>query len=82
MNEFKLNTKKYTIFITCKGGKPYSLLTYNNLFEAQQKLYDMISLEKERGRPYYVYNDFYENEYSAGLNCKIFCLNVQIIKLQ
>ena len=29
------NFKEYTIFITCKGGKPYSLLTYNNLFEAK-----------------------------------------------
>lgn len=68
------NSKEYTIFITCKGGKPYSLLTYNNLFEAKQKLYEMIDLEKERRRPYYVFNDFYENEYPASLNCKIFCL--------
>ena len=34
----------------------------------------MVNLEKERGRPYYVFNDFYENEYPANLSCKIFCL--------
>lgn len=66
--------KEYTIFIRCKGGKPYCLLTYNNVFEAKQKLYDMINLERERGRPYYVFNDFYENEYPATLNGKLFCL--------
>ena len=74
-----MTSKEYTIFITCKGGKPYCLLTYNNFFDAQQKLYDMINLEKERGRPYYVYNDFYDNEYPASLNCKIFCLKERIV---
>ena len=74
MNNSNYSSKEYTIFITCKGGIPYSLLTYNNLFEAKQKLYEMINLERERRRPYYVFNDFYENEYPASLNCKIFCL--------
>jgi len=31
-------------------------------------------LKKKRNRPYYVDNDFYENEYPAALNCKIFCI--------
>ena len=62
--------KEYTIFVTCKGGKPYSLLTYNNFYDAKLKLFDMINLERERNRPYYVFNDFYENEYPASLSCK------------
>lgn len=69
-----MTNKEYTIFITCKGGKTYNLLVYNSLSEARKKLYDMIDLERERHRPYYVFNDFYENEYPASLNCKIFCL--------
>ena len=39
----------------------------------------MIGLEKERHRPYYVHNDFYKNEYPAGLNCKIFCIKERFV---
>lgn len=39
------------------------------------KLYDMISLEKERNRAYYVDNDFFDNVYPYILtHCKYFCI--------
>lgn len=66
--------KEYTIFCICNGGRPYNLHTYNNLTEAKLKLYDIISLEKDRNRPYYVHNDFFKNEYPASIKCKIFCI--------
>lgn len=56
------------------GGKTYNIHIYDNFFNAQNDLYNMIELEKQRNRPYYVNNDFYDNEYPATLNCKIFCL--------
>lgn len=66
--------KEYTIFCICNGGIPYNLHVYNNLTDAKLKLYDIISLEKERNRPFYVHNDFYKNEYPASVKCKIFCI--------
>lgn len=69
-----MSNKEYTIFITCRGGQTYNINSYNNIIDAKQDLYSMIDLEKRRNRPYYVFNDFYENEYPASLNCKIFCL--------
>ena len=71
--------KEYTIFITCNGGKTYNIHVYNNIFEAKNDLYNMVELEKKRHRPYYIYNDFYDNEYPASLNCKIFCLKERIV---
>lgn len=71
--------KEYTIFITCNGGKTYNIHVYNDIFEAKHDLYNMVELEKRRSRPYYVYNDFYNNEYPASLNCKIFCLKERIV---
>lgn len=72
-----MTNKEYTITITCNGGMPYNLCIFKSFNEAMQSLNNMISLEKERHRPYYVFNDFYENEYPASLNCKIFCLKVR-----
>lgn len=68
------NKKEYCIYIICNGGKPYYISTYESIFAAKARLHEMIALEKERNRPYYVHNDFFENEYPAGLNCKIFCI--------
>ncbi len=71
--------KEYTIFITCNGGKTYNIHLYDNIFEAKHDLYSMVELEKKRNRLYYVYNDFYDNEYPASMNCKIFCLKERIV---
>ena len=66
--------KEYCIYIICNGGKPYYIDCYNNLSETKIRLNELIALEKERNRPYYVHNDFYENEFPAMINCKIFCI--------
>lgn len=66
--------KEYVIYIKCKGGTPYLIHFFNNITDAKLKLYDMISLEEERGRPYFVDNDFFENKYSCNLNLKYFCI--------
>lgn len=74
-----MDNKEYTIFITCNGGKTYNIHVYDNFFNAQHDLYNMVELEKKRNRPYYVHNDFFKNEYPASLNCKIFCLKERIV---
>lgn len=74
-----MSSKEYTIFITCNCGKTYNIHVYKDIFEAKNDLYNMIELEKRRNRPYYVHNDFYNNEYPASLNCKIFCLRERIV---
>lgn len=47
---------------------------YNNILSAKQKLYEMIQLEEERGRPYFVDNDFFDNKYPCNLNLKYYCI--------
>lgn len=71
--------KEYAIFITCKGGCPYSLNNYNSFNDALNALNNMILLEQERNRPYYVFNDFYDNEYPASVSGKIFCIKERTV---
>lgn len=73
------NKKEYCIYIMCNGGKPYYIDSYDNLTSTKIRLNELIELEKKRNRPYYVHNDFYENEYPASINCKIFCIKQRII---
>lgn len=47
---------------------------YNNIDSAKAKLYEMIQLEEERFRPYYVDNDFFKNKYNMALKLKYFCI--------
>lgn len=47
---------------------------YNTIDAAKLKLYDMISLEEERGRPYYVDNDFFENKYIHNFSGTYYCI--------
>ena len=51
--------------------------TFNNITEAKLKLYDLISLEEERGRPYFVDNDFFENKYPFSANLKYYSIKVR-----
>lgn len=70
-----ITIKEYTIFCIYNGGKPFFLNTFYSLEEAKIKLYDMISLENERNRAYYVDNDFFNNIYPYSLDhCKYFCI--------
>lgn len=74
-----MSVKEYSIFCIFNGGKPFYLDTYNDLITAKLKLYDMISLEKERHRPFYVHNDFFENDYPSSINGKFFSIKVRTV---
>ena len=58
-NEFK---KEYSILCIYNRGKPFILNTFDNIEQAKLKLYEMIQLEEERKRIYFVDNDFYDNK--------------------
>ena len=62
--------KEYTIYIRQGNATPYTLKTYKTIDGAKFDLYNMVAIEKERLRPYYVDNDFYDNEYSMVGNIK------------
>lgn len=66
--------KEYGIYIRCNGGVPYMIHFYDNIFSAKQKLFDMIQLEEEHGRPYFVDNDFFNNKYNCNLDLKYYCI--------
>lgn len=58
--------KEYTIYARQGNAKPYTIGTYKTISSAKLKLYDIISLEIERKRPFFVDNDFFENKYALG----------------
>lgn len=58
--------KEYTIYARQGNAKPYTIGTYKTIASAKLKLYDIISLEIERKRPFFVDNDFFENKYALG----------------
>ena len=55
--------QEFTIKVICNGGTPYFLHNYKTFNDAYVHLLDMISLEEERGRQYYVDNSFFKNKY-------------------
>lgn len=69
--------KEYGIYIRCNGGTPYMIHFYNNIYSAKQKLFEMIQLEEDRGRPYFVDNDFFKNKYPFGFNLKYYSIKVR-----
>lgn len=66
--------KEYCIYCIWNGGKPFIQGTYKTLERAKDCLYDMISLEEERGRQYFVDNDFYQNKYCYVGRLKYYCI--------
>ena len=64
--------KEYAIYIRKGEGTPYIVSTYNNLFDVKEALYNMISLEEKRQRPYFVDNDFFNNIYTYQCKLKYF----------
>lgn len=50
---------------------------YNNIDSAKAMLYQMIQLEEERRRPYFVDNDFYKNKYGLVSNVKYMRIKVR-----
>ena len=71
--------KEYCIYIRHGHGIPYILDTFNNIDSAKAKLYDMVSLEELRQRPYFVDNDFFENSYNIQTKLKYFKILVRDI---
>lgn len=68
------NKKEYGIYIRQGQGKPYMLQIFNDIDLAKIKLYEMITLEEEREKPYFVDNDFYDNKYNISTKLRYFCI--------
>lgn len=51
--------KEYCIYCRYNGGTPFIQGIYKNLEAAQRQIYDMVALEEERERIYFVDNDFF-----------------------
>ncbi len=66
--------KEYGIYIRCNGGTPYMIHFFGNILSAKQKLYEMIQIEEDRGIPYFVDNDFFNNKYPCNVNLKYYCI--------
>lgn len=67
--------KEYTIICIYNGGTPFELKKFSNVELAKNKIYEMIQLEEQRKRIYFVDNDFFENKYPIGLqSSKYFCI--------
>ena len=66
--------KEYCIYIRQGDGKPYILQTFKDIDLAKIKLYEMISFEEERQKPYFVDNDFYNNKYNISTKLKYICI--------
>lgn len=66
--------KEYCIYCKWNGGQPFILDTFKTLDSAKVKLLEMIYLEEERSRPYFVDNDFFYNKYSYVGKLKYFCI--------
>lgn len=69
--------KQYGIYIRCKSGVPYMIHFYDNITSAKLKLYDMVSSDEERGRQYYVDNDFFNNKYPFSNSLRYYCIKVR-----
>lgn len=66
--------KEYCIYVRQGTGNPYFLSPYNNIIEAKKALFEIIQLEEERQRPYYIDNDFFQNKYVLLNNLKYLCI--------
>ena len=69
--------QEFTIKVICNGGTPYFLHNYKTFNDAYVHLLDMISLEEERGRQYYVDNSFFKNKYQYVGKLKYFKIFVR-----
>ncbi len=72
--------KEYSIYCIYYGAKPFYLSTFNSFMEAKLKLYEIIDIEIERNRPYYVDNDFFNNTFPPILSSlKYFCIKERTV---
>lgn len=66
--------KEYTLYLRHGNAKAFTLSTYKTFESAKAQLYSMVQLEIERGRPFYVDNDFFDNKYDLGSNLYYMCI--------
>jgi len=66
--------KQYGIYIRRGKAQPYMIHFYDTIEGAKLKLYDMITTEEERCRPYFVDNDFFNNKYVCNFNVTYYCI--------
>lgn len=66
--------KEYCIYVRNGSAKPYYLKSFESFLEASRALTEIITLEEERQRPYYVDNDFFDNKYNNISNLKYLCI--------
>lgn len=69
--------KEYSLYIQNGNGIPYILKTSNNINDIKLALYNIVNLEEERRRPYFVDNDFFQNKYGLVSNAKYLCIQVR-----
>ncbi len=69
--------KEYGIYIRQGSGTPYMIHIFNDIVSAKLKLYEMISLEEERQRSYFVDNDFFDNKINMSTNLKYYCIKIR-----
>lgn len=67
-----INIKEYGIYIRNNQGSPYMLDKFKTIESVKLKLLEMIQLEEERDRPYFVDNDFWKNKYTIAVKLKYF----------
>ena len=66
--------KEFCIYTRNGQGSPYIISSYSCFQDAFLALNSMVGIEQERGRFYYVDNDFYNNKYPPNMYGKYFCI--------
>lgn len=66
--------KEYILYLRHGKAKPFTFSTYKTIESAKADLFSKVQLEIERGRPFYVDNDFFDNKYDLGSNLYYMCI--------
>ena len=71
--------KEFCIYIKNGRGTPYIQASYRTFQDAFIALNNMIGLEEERNRFYYVDNDFFDNKYPPNMYGKYFSILERVV---
>ena len=66
--------KGFSIYQRHGNVKPFMMHTFTDVLSAKLKLNDITATEEERGRPYFVDNDFFNNKFSHCSNLYYLCI--------
>lgn len=69
--------KEYTLFRRVGQACPYNLHIRDNFYSVYQDLLLAISFDEERGKEYFVDNDFYYNKFIFNSNSIYYCIKVR-----